>query len=142
MPVIPWYSVLRGGYIDLITRQPVTTQYSLASAGPAPVGNPGAYQAQPGIFNPAPRPTSRNIFPITFPSLAFWEKCFKETDTLRWGDSCTLSPPGLLGRRGAAACLGAQHRRGAPRKQRCSRQQQARGCVATSGTRSCAPGAS
>lgn len=83
LPIIPWYSVLRGGYVDLITRQPVTTQYTLASAGPSAVGNPGAFQQQPGLFNPAPKPTSRNIFPITFPSLAFWEKCFKETDKLR-----------------------------------------------------------
>jgi hypothetical protein len=46
-------------------------------------GAPGTFQGQPGLLNPAPRPTSRNIFPITLPSLAFWEKCFKETDTLR-----------------------------------------------------------
>lgn len=83
MPVIPWYSVLRGGYIDLITRQPVTAQYSLASMGPVAPGAPGAFQPQNGLFNPAPKPTSRNIFPITLPSLAFWERCFKETDPLR-----------------------------------------------------------
>jgi hypothetical protein len=83
MPVIPWYSVLRGGYVDLITRQPVTTQLALANAGPVTPGNPGAFQPQTGLFNPAPRPTSRTIFPLTLPSLAFWEKCFKETDPLR-----------------------------------------------------------
>jgi hypothetical protein len=83
MPVIPWYSVLRGGYVDLITKQPVTTQMTVASVGPTAPAAGGVFQPQNGLFNPAPRPTSRTIFPITIPSLDFWEKCFKETDPLR-----------------------------------------------------------
>jgi hypothetical protein len=84
LPIIPWYSVLRGGYIDLLTRQPITTQLTLANAGPVAPGSPGLFQPQNNLFNPAPRPTSRSFFPIMLPSLAFWEKCFKETDKLRW----------------------------------------------------------
>jgi hypothetical protein len=83
MPVIPWFSVLRGGYVDLLTKQPVTTTFKAAEAGPLQPAAQGVFQAQNGLFNPAPRPTSRTIFPITLPSLAYWEKCFKETDPLR-----------------------------------------------------------
>ncbi|KAI8465061.1 MAG: hypothetical protein J3K34DRAFT_525684 [Monoraphidium minutum] len=82
MPVIPYFSVLRGGYVDLLTRQPVATSYTAAAMQPGAPAAAGGYQRQNGLFNPAPRPTSRTIFPITIPSLDYWEKCFKETDPL------------------------------------------------------------
>jgi hypothetical protein len=85
MPVIPFFSVLRGGYVDLLTKQPVTTTFAAAELGPTPPAAQGYFQPQNSLFNPAPKPTSRTIFPITIPSLEFWEKCFKETDPLRWG---------------------------------------------------------
>ena len=83
MPVIPWFSVMRGGYVDLVTKQPVTTTFTAAEAGPMPAAAQGNFQQQNSLLNPAPRPTSRTIFPITLPSLDYWEKCFKETDPLR-----------------------------------------------------------
>lgn len=99
MPVIPWYSVLRGGYVDLITKQPVTNTMTAATVAPLAPAAQGAFQPQNSLLNPAPRPTSRTVFPITLPNLDFWEKCFKETDTLR----CAAWGAGAEGARTAAA---------------------------------------
>jgi len=75
MPVIPWFSSMRGGYVDLMTRQPIN------EAGPnqlAPVV-PGSQQSAQVTPTPraSPRSSSRGG------SLDFWEKCAKDSDSLR-----------------------------------------------------------
>lgn len=83
MPVIPFLNPLRGGYVDLITRQPVTTSFTAAESGPAPVGDPSAFQQQNNLWHPAPKPTSRLPFPVTLPSPDYLKQCVKDSDSLR-----------------------------------------------------------
>jgi hypothetical protein len=86
--VMPWYSNLRGGYVDLISRQPLNASLpSLAPAFPAALSSAPTVSAAAA---PAPKPLP-SMFPMNLPSLPsmpsmpsmdFMDRCARESDAL------------------------------------------------------------